>query len=74
MIKDLNSCNNLFAEYAKIKKIIKNEDDFKELQKDIDQIHVWSQRWKLELNEKKKLMEKKVKRDFHGTTKWEERH
>ncbi len=34
-------------------KIIKDEIDYKELQKDIDNIHAWSQRWKLEFNARK---------------------
>ncbi len=34
-------------------KIIKDENDCKELQKDIDKIHAWSQRWKLEFNARK---------------------
>ncbi len=42
--QDLNSYIKLFADYAKVMKIIKDENDSKELQKDIDKIHAKSQR------------------------------
>ncbi len=51
--EDLHIYVNLFADDAKIMKIIKDENDYKELQKDIDKIHAWSQRWKLEFNSRK---------------------
>ena len=51
--EELNSYINLFADDAKVMKIIKDENDCKELQTDIDKIHAWSQRWKLEFNAKK---------------------
>ncbi len=53
MTEDLNSYINLFTDNAKIIKIVKDENDWKELQKDIDKIHAWSQRWKLEFNFRK---------------------
>ncbi len=53
MTEDLNSYINLFADDAKIMKIIKDENDCKELQKDTDKIHAWNQRWKLEFNPRK---------------------
>ncbi len=52
MTEDLNSYINLLADDANIMKIIK-ENDCRELQKDIDKIHAWSQRWKLEFNFRK---------------------
>ncbi len=76
MTEDLNSYINLFADDAKIMKIIKIENGCKELQKNIDKIHAWSQRWKLEFNAGKcHVLEirKKVKRDLCGSTKWEEK-
>ncbi len=53
MIEDLNSYINLFANDAKIIKIIKDENDCNELQKNIDEIHALSQRWILEFNTRK---------------------
>ena len=35
-------------------KVIKNQGDCEELQRDIDKIYKWSQRWKLEFNTKKR--------------------
>ncbi len=57
-------------------KIIKDENDSKELQKDTDKTHAWSQRWKLEFNAREcheLEIKKKYKRDLHGITKWEEK-
>ena len=53
MAKEINSYINLFADDAKIMKVIKDENDCKELQDDIDKIYAWSQRWKLEFNARK---------------------
>ena len=53
MTRGITSYVNLFADDAKLMRIIKDENDCKELQNDIDKIHAWSQRWKLEFNTKK---------------------
>ena len=53
MAEGLSSYINLFADDAKLLRIIKSHEDCKELQRDIDKIHEWSQRWKLEFNAKK---------------------
>ena len=53
MAEGLSSYINLFADDAKLLKIIKSQDDCKVLQADIDKIHDWSIRWKLEFNAKK---------------------
>ena len=53
MQEGLKSYINLFADDAKLLKVIKSQEDCKELQKDIDKIHEWSLKWKLEFNAKK---------------------
>ena len=49
----LNTYINLFADDAKLLRVIKSQADCMELQRDIDKIHEWSKRWKLEFNAKK---------------------
>ena len=44
---------NLFADNAKLMKVVKNIDDCWELQGDIDNIYEWSIKWKLDFNAKK---------------------
>ena len=53
MSEGLNCYINLFADDAKLMKVIKSEGDCEELQRDIDKIHAWNQQWKLEFNTKK---------------------
>ena len=53
MNEGLNSYINLFADDAKILKVVRSVDDCMELQRDIDKIYEWSLRWKLEFNAKK---------------------
>ncbi len=53
MTVGLNSYINMFADDAKLMKVIKNQEDCEELQRDIDRIYEWSKRWKLEFNIKK---------------------
>ena len=55
MQEGLNSYIKLFADDAKLFRVIKSHTDCMELQRDIDKIHVWSKRWKLEFNAKRKL-------------------
>ena len=38
---------------AKLMKVVKNIDDCRELQEDIDKIYEWSKRWNKEFNAKK---------------------
>ena len=49
----VKSYMSLFADDAKIMKTIKNEESCKELQEDLDKLHEWSQKWKMEFNAKK---------------------
>ena len=49
----MTSYMNLFADDAKLMRIVKNTDDCRELQGDIDRIDEWSKRWKLYFNAKK---------------------
>ena len=44
---------NLFADDAKLMRIVNNTDDCRELQGDIDKIDEWSKRRKLDFNAKK---------------------
>ena len=44
---------NLFADNAKLMRVVKNTDDCEELQGDIDKIDECSKRWKLDFNAKK---------------------
>ena len=53
MQEGLNSYIYLFADDAKLLRVIKSHTDCMELQRDIDKIHEWSKRWKLEFNAKK---------------------
>ena len=53
MNEGLSSYINLFADDAKLLKVIKNLEDCMELQRDIDKIYEWSQKWKLEFNAEK---------------------
>ena len=53
MQEGLNSYINLFAHDAKLLRVIKSQADCMEIQRDIDKIHEWSKRWKLEFNAKK---------------------
>ena len=75
MTRELTSYVNLFADDAKLMRIIKDENDCKELQNDIDRIQAWSRRWKLEFNAKKCHVVKfgKSKKDPRGSTKWVQR-
>ena len=49
----LTSYMNMFADDAKLMRLIKNTDDCQELQGDIDEIDEWSKTWKLAFNVKK---------------------
>lgn len=42
---------------AKLMKVIKNQSDCQELQKDIYKIHAWRQSWKLKFNTQRSVME-----------------
>ena len=53
MHEGLKSYINMFADDAKLLKVIKSQRDCEELQKDIDKIYEWSLKWKLEFNAKK---------------------
>ena len=53
MQEGLSSYINLFADDAKLMRVVKSKEDCKELQTDVDKIHEWSLRWKLEFNAKK---------------------
>ena len=44
---------NLFADNAKLMKVVKNLDDCWELERDIDKIYEWSNRWNVDFNAKK---------------------
>ena len=44
---------NLFVDDAKLMRVVKNTDDYRELQDDIDKIDEWRKRWKLDFNAKK---------------------
>ena len=44
---------NLFTDDAKLMRVVKNTDDCRELQSDIDEINKRSTRWKLAFNAKK---------------------
>lgn len=50
----LNSYINMFAG-AKLLKQIRSGDCFKELQKNLDKLYMWSQFWKMHFNEKKAM-------------------
>ena len=42
---------NLFADYAKLMRVVKNTDDCQELKGDINKIDEWNMRWKLDLSD-----------------------
>ena len=46
----VTSYMNLFADDAKLMRVIKNTEDCRKLQSDIDKIDECSKRWKLEFN------------------------
>ena len=49
----VTSYMNMFADDAKLMRVIKNTVDCQELQGDIDKIDEWSKMWKLAFNVKK---------------------
>ena len=49
----LSSYMSMFADDAKIMRHIKSIESCRELQEDLDKLHVWSQTWKMEFNAKK---------------------
>ena len=49
----MTSYMNLYADDAKLMRVVKNIDDCRELQGDVDKIDEWSRRWKLDFNAKK---------------------
>ena len=49
----LTSYINLFADDAKLMRTVKDEEDCKRLQTDLDRIYEWSMKWKLEFNAQK---------------------
>ena len=53
MQEGLSSYINLFADDARLLRMIRSHDNCMELQRDIDKIYEWNQRWKLEFNAKK---------------------
>lgn len=53
MTEGLNSYISLLSDNANLVIVIKNQSDCEELQRDIDKIYDWSQRWMLEFNAKK---------------------
>ena len=53
MQSGVTSYMNLFANDTKLMRIVKNTDDCRELQGDIDKIKEWSRRWKLDFDAKK---------------------
>ena len=53
MQNGVTSYINLFADDAKMFRVIESQDDCQQLQMDINKIYDWSLRWKLEFNAKK---------------------
>lgn len=49
----LSSYKGLFADAAKLLRVIRKQDDCMELQRDINKNYDWSQGWKSEFNAKK---------------------
>ena len=49
----LKSYINLFADGAKLMKVIHCPDDCMELERDLDKMYEWCVKWKLEFNAKK---------------------
>ena len=56
-VKDMQygvtSYMNLFSNYVKLLRVIESQNDCQQLQRDIDMIHEWSLKWKLEFNVRK---------------------
>ena len=48
MQEGLKSYINLFADDAKLEKVVRGPDDCMELQRDIDKMYEWSVKWKLQ--------------------------
>ena len=53
MQEGLSSYRNLFADDAEILRVIRSHDDCMDMQRDIDKIYEWRQKWKLDFNAKK---------------------
>ena len=53
MPEGVKSYMSLFADDAKVLKPIKNEESCRELQEDLNRLHEWSMKWKMEFNAKK---------------------
>lgn len=53
MGEGINSYMNMFADDAKMMRHIKSEQNCRELQRDLDKIKQWSEKWKLDFNTKK---------------------
>ena len=53
MADGVNSSMIQFADDTKLWKVIRNEEDRKELQKDLDKLDDWSYNWLLKFNPKK---------------------
>ena len=53
MTEGVSSYMSLFADDAKLLRKISNQEDCKELQKDLDRIHDWSKTWEMEFNTRK---------------------
>ncbi|MPC59400.1 hypothetical protein E2C01_053419 [Portunus trituberculatus] len=49
----VNSYINLFADNAKLLRVLKTREDCLLLQEDINKTYEWSRKWKLEFNAKK---------------------
>ena len=67
-----NSYINMFADDAKIQRRIINENVCKELQKDINKIKAWIEKWKMEFNVAKchVVRSEKAARDQYGSKTW----
>ena len=50
MTEGLNSYINLFADDAKLCRVIRNEEDCETLQEDLNKIWKWSKKWEMEFN------------------------
>jgi len=53
IVEGVNSYTSLFADNAKLLRKVENKDDCELLQRDLDKISEWSQRWEMEFNAKK---------------------
>ena len=49
----VKSCMSLFADDARLLRKIDSKEDCEHLQKDLDNIHIWSKFWEMEFNAKK---------------------